>query len=93
MSDYQPQHAAAGQSPAPALSPARRVIRTVVQVALALAVLAPIVLDAVGVRDVVIGGASVLAIAAAITRVMALPAVEVFLRRFLPWLAADPADR
>lgn len=30
-----------------------------------------------------------LAIAAGVTRVMALPAVETFLRRFVPFLAAD----
>jgi len=32
------------------------------------------------------------AIAGGITRLMAIPAVEVFLRRFLPWLAASKTD-
>jgi hypothetical protein len=33
--------------------------------------------------------AGVLAVCAAVTRVMAHPAVNEFLRRFLPWLAPD----
>lgn len=32
----------------------------------------------------------ILAVAAGITRVMALPQVERFLARFVPWLAAEP---
>ena len=37
----------------------------------------------------VLGTCGVLAIAGAITRVLALPGVEQFLQRFLPWLAAS----
>jgi hypothetical protein len=32
------------------------------------------------------------AVTGGITRLMAVPAVEMFLRRFLPWLAADKPD-
>ena len=32
-----------------------------------------------------------LAISGAVTRVMAIPGVEAWLRRYLPWLAAEPA--
>ena len=34
-----------------------------------------------------------LAVAAAVTRIMAVPAVETWLRRFLPFLAAAPAPK
>lgn len=73
--------------------PWRSTIRTVFQLVVALATLLPFV--AAGVYQdpdtVPAAVAQVLAAAAAITRVMALPQVEAFLRRFAPWLAAAPA--
>lgn len=77
--------------------PWRSTVRTIFQALVALAALAPLVAAAVeeatgydldGVPFVVV----VLAFAAAVARVMALPAVEMFLRRFVPFLAAasDP---
>ncbi|MBF6460145.1 hypothetical protein IU433_13980 [Nocardia puris] len=82
-----------GTHPFPAPSqtayPWRATVRTVFQVALALATLIPVV--------VVTGGiptegavAVVLSACAAITRVMALPAVNELLARFAPWLLAEP---
>ena len=71
------------------LQAARRVIRTIVQVVISLAAATPFILDAAGVGDVVVGGVSAVAVAGAITRVMALPQVEAFLQQFLPWLAAE----
>lgn len=72
--------------------PWRSTIRTTFQALVALATLVPFI--AAGVYDgsadypAVVG--QVLAVAAAISRVMALPGVEKFLRTFLPWLAAAP---
>ena len=73
--------------------PWRATFRTIFQALIALAAQAPLIAAAVeeatgydlqGVPFVVV----TLATAAAITRVMAIPQVEAFLRRFLPWLAA-----
>lgn len=72
--------------------PWRSTVRSVFQFALALASLLPFI--AAGVytdadqAPVIVG--QVLAVAATITRVMALPQVEEFLRRFLPFLSAVP---
>ncbi len=69
--------------------PWRSTTRTVFQLVVALASLLPYVLAGV---DVPVGGAfaQVLAVAATITRVMAMPEVSTFLERFVPWLA--PGD-
>lgn len=70
--------------------PWRRVARTVLQVALALAILIPLVAQELDLDPARLPWlAVVLAVVGGFTRVMALPAVEVFLRRFVPWLAAD----
>lgn len=69
--------------------PWRSTARTVFQALVALALMWPLVVDALGLPDWAWVGAS-LAVAAGITRVMALPSSEAFLRRFVPWLAAAP---
>jgi hypothetical protein len=80
--------------PAPTQSrhPWRATLRTIFQAGIALASLAPTV-AAVGDFDK-LGAApavgQVLAVAALITRIMAVPGVNEFLRRFLPFLATDP---
>jgi hypothetical protein len=68
--------------------PWRTTVRTVVQVVLALATLIP-VLIATGGLSAVAGSAQVVAVCAAITRIMALPQVEAFLSVYVPWLAAE----
>lgn len=68
--------------------PWRATARTIFQVGLALASLLPTIAIANGV-DTRAGVAQVLVVCALITRVMAMPAVNDFLRDFLPWLAAD----
>lgn len=71
--------------------PWRATLRTAFQALLALAVMAPVLVEATGLRaDQWPWLAGVLAVAAAVTRVMALPQVEQFLERFLPFLAANP---
>lgn len=75
--------------------PARATARSVFQALVAFAAIAPLIAVAVeeatsydldGVPFVV----AALAACAAITRVMALPAVEGFLERFVPFLSASP---
>ena len=69
--------------------PWRSTARTIFQATIALAAMWAVVVQALGLPDWAWVGTSV-AVAGAITRVMALPVVEAFLRRFLPWLAAAP---
>ncbi|MFF3940822.1 hypothetical protein [Streptomyces phaeofaciens] len=69
---------------------AKRTLRTVVQTAAGLCVLLPAVVDAAGVPDTLPWAAGALAVAAGVTRVMALPAVQALLPR---WLRTDaPAN-
>lgn len=75
--------------------PWRATVRTVFAAVVALAAGAPLLYTAIFNDDpaTATGGlAVVLAVAGAITRVMALPFVEDFLRRFVPWLAAGRDD-
>lgn len=72
--------------------PWRATARTVFAGIVAFAALLPFIVEASGLEPEVypwLGG--ILAVAAAVTRIMALPQVEAFLTRFVPWLAADPA--
>ncbi|WP_280378536.1 hypothetical protein [Nocardia wallacei] len=83
-------------SPSPTASqvshPWRATARTVLQLVVGLAVALPTL---VGLLDLPpsAGLTAALGVAAAITRVMAMPAVEAALRQWVPWLAADPGDR
>lgn len=75
--------------------PWRSTVRTVFQAILALAVLAPFVVSGIysSEADYPAVVVQVLATAAVITRLMALPQVEDFLRLFLPFLAAEPKPK
>lgn len=73
--------------------PARAALRTAFAVGIALCSIAPYIYAGATLGEPeqatgIIG--QVLGVAAAVTRVMALPSVEQFLRRFLPFLAAAP---
>lgn len=74
--------------------PWRTVARSTFQALVAFCALFPVLVETTGlkVEDWPWLGIP-LAVAAAVTRVMALPQVEVFLRRFLPFLAAAPRVR
>ena len=74
-----------------AAHPWRAVVRGIFQAIVGLAALAPAIYSAATQRDPAeaVGWVAVaLAVSAAITRVMALPGVERWLQRFLPFLAA-----
>ncbi len=67
----------------------RRMIRTVVQDAVSLAAAAPLIVQASGIPETTAGIGAGLAVAAAVTRVMALPVVD----RLLPgWLRMAAPD-
>lgn len=75
--------------------PWRATTRTVFAIVVALAAMAPVIYTAATMAspEAATGAAAgVLAIAGAVTRIMALPGVEAFLKRFAPWLAAAPED-
>jgi hypothetical protein len=72
--------------------PWRATIRTAFQAGTALAAGAPLIYQAATNHDpaAATGAAGLaLAVAAGITRVMALPTVDTFIRRFVPFLAPD----
>lgn len=72
--------------------PWRAVIRTIFALVVAIAAMAPVIYTAIAQANpegATGAAAAALAIAGAITRVLALPVVESFLQRFLPWLAAS----
>lgn len=73
--------------------PWRATVRTLVQAGLGLAAAAPLIYAAATQADPATAtgaAATVLTVTGAVTRVMALPAVETWLRAYLPWLAAEP---
>jgi hypothetical protein len=73
--------------------PWRATARTVFAGVIAFAALLPFIVEATKLDpEVYPWVAGVLAIAGGVTRVMALPQVEVFLRRFVPFLAAAPKE-
>jgi len=67
----------------------RAMLRTAFQMLVALAVLWPIIIATLDLPDWAWVGSATL-VAAGITRLMALPEVEQFLRAFLPFLSAAP---
>ncbi len=78
-------------TPTQVARPWRATFRTVFQGVLALAAVLPLVLTTAGAPPVGVA-AIVVAAAGAITRVMALPAVEQFLQDHVSWLAAKPKE-
>lgn len=73
--------------------PWRSTVRTAFQALTGLAPMAPVIYQAATDHDPTLasGAAGVaLAISAGVTRVMAIPGVETWLRRFVPFLAAAP---
>jgi hypothetical protein len=75
------------------LNSGKRTVRTVFAALVGLAAMAPLIYSAAAHQDPAQATgllAAVLAIAGGITRVMTLPVVEVWLQKFVPWLAADP---
>lgn len=73
--------------------PWRATARTAFQALVALCVMFPILVQTAGLDPAAFPWLAIpLAVAAAVAKVMALPQVEAFLRRFLPFLAADSED-
>lgn len=78
-------------SPTQVRRPWRSTARTVFQALVGLCILAPVVVAQTGLTVEQLPWLGiVLGVAAGVTRVMAVPGVETWLRRFLPFLAAAP---
>ena len=73
--------------------PCQAVLRTIVAETIALATLAPALVDAVGLPRTTGVGLVILTVSGAMTRVLAVPGVDKWLTTRLPWLAADPPPR
>lgn len=80
---------AAKVTPTQLRHPRRTMFRTMFQAALAFALVWPVIVQELGLPDWAWVGVSV-GLCGVIARVMAIPGVEEFMRRFLPWLAVAP---
>ncbi len=69
--------------------PWRATVRTVFAAALALLPLLPMIVSTAGIATVP-GVAAVLVVAGAVTRVLAVPGVETWLRKYVGFLSAQP---
>jgi hypothetical protein len=70
--------------------PWRATLRSVFQALVGFAAMWGVIVEAIGLDPSWQWVATSLAVTGAVTRVMALPGVEKWLERFLPFLAADP---
>jgi hypothetical protein len=70
--------------------PNRATVRTIVQGILAFAAILPIIITTAGISPALPWVAAVIAVTGAITRVMAIPAVNEFIENYIPFLAAKP---
>lgn len=69
--------------------PWRATVRSIFAFLIGLAAAWALIIQAAGIDPGLEWAATSLTVAAAITRVMALPAVDDLIRRFVPWLAPD----
>lgn len=72
--------------------PWRATVRTWFAIVVSFAALWPVLVETAGFSGEGWVATSVV-VSGAVTRVMALPAVNEFIDRFLPWLAADPVEK
>ncbi|WP_280471016.1 hypothetical protein [Nocardia cyriacigeorgica] len=81
------------QAPTQVQHPNRATARTVFQLVVGLMAALPLILADLGVEATTTGVIGIaLGVSAAVTRIMAIPAVNNALERFLPALAADAGD-
>lgn len=81
--------------PTQTVYPWRTVVRTLFQLIIALAAVAPFVYQSITNDDPALAGGlagAALALAAGLTRLMANPQVDTFLAKFVPFLAATPKE-
>ena len=84
--------APAAVAPSQVRHPGRAVGRTVFQLVVGLAAATPELVTLSGVPQTVSSVGVGLAVAALVTRVMAIPAVDAALQQWAPWLSAEPSS-
>lgn len=72
--------------------PWRAVVRTGFQVTVGVAAAMPILVSSSGLSETLPGVGVALGVSAALTRFMAIPAVNFALKLYAPWLAAAPRE-
>jgi hypothetical protein len=77
------------QTPTQSQHPWRATVRTLLAATIGLLSLLPDIAMVAGV-DTNVAVVQVLAVTGGITRVLAMPGVDAWLRRYVPWLAASP---
>lgn len=70
--------------------PWRAVVRTVFALVVGFAPLLPVIVASSGISAAAPGVGAALAISAGVTRVLAAPQVDAFLKHWVPWLATQP---
>ena len=90
MGKHRPENTGTPVPPTQVRRPWRSTTRTVFQAIVGLAAAWALIVEALGLDPGLQWVAASLAVTGGLTRVMALPAVEVWLATFLPWLAAEP---
>ena len=70
--------------------PWRTVVRTIFQAVVGFASMWALIVGALGLDETLPWVAASLAVTGGITRVMAIPEVNAWLARWVPWLAAEP---
>ncbi len=78
--------------PTQVANPRRAVVRTVFAGVVAFAAILPFIINAVGIDSALPAIAGILAVSGAITRVMALPSVNDWIAKYLPFLAPTSPD-
>lgn len=73
--------------------PWKATVRTIFQMLIGFAAMMPQLIEAANLSEATPWVGASLAISAGFTRIMAMPAIEDFLERFLPFLAADKRAR
>ena len=69
--------------------PWKATFRTVFQMVIGFIIMLPQLVTAAGLDEATPWVATAIAISGAVTRVMALPSVEAWMKRFIPWLSAQ----
>lgn len=89
MTDTQPPGEPATDAPTQVRHPGHAVARTVFQLVIGLAAAMPTLVGLLNLPPSA-GLAAAVGVAAVVTRVMAMPAVNALLALWVPWLAAEP---
>jgi hypothetical protein len=76
-------------APTQTVHPWRATVRTIFAAVVGLLSLLPVIAITAGVNDAALV-VQVLAVTGAVTRVLALPGVNMWIERFIPWLAPAP---